>query len=81
MRDYKFLRMVVMICATLVNTHTHTPSYTHTHTHTNKQTKKQTNWQLLTSYNLSKMSYKKPSYCGDSALQRLLRHYSRSWLT
>jgi len=30
--DNKFLRAAVMICATLVNTHTHTHTQTHTQT-------------------------------------------------
>jgi len=33
MQHYKSLRVAVMICANMVNTHTHT----HTHTHTDRQ--------------------------------------------
>jgi len=36
MPDYKFLRVVVMICATLVNTHTRARTHAHTHKQTNK---------------------------------------------
>ena len=34
MQDYKSLRLVDRICATLVNTHTHTHTHTHTLTYT-----------------------------------------------